>query len=225
MNVLLVIQITVYILALVLALCISIPVIVHQRDFRGHCLLFSRGTWRETDGQFVITWASNAYCIFVSICGIILLLACLIQLNRLGRLLYRGADSSFLSAFVDAVGSAFLCFLSLTAALIITLGFGTWCGDIMQRFEECSYAEAEHIDKADDIDTSGFYLMLGTAQFGAWASWACWVGLAVCALLKLCRYHQQENIRVSMAKERRRLLTDGLPPQRMSEASVILGSD
>jgi hypothetical protein len=44
--------------------------------------------------------------------------------------------SSFLSAFVDAVGSAFLCFLSLASAMIITLGFGTWCGDITQRFEE-----------------------------------------------------------------------------------------
>jgi len=202
MNILLVIQITFYILAFVLALCISVPVIIHQHDFRGHCLLFSRGTWRETDGQFVITWATNGYCIFVSVCGIILLLACVIQLNRLGKLLHRGADSSFLSAFVDAVGSAFLCFLSFSAAMIITLGFGTWCGDITQRFEECSYAENEHINKDDGIDTSAFYLLLGTAQFGAWASWACWVGLAVCAVLKLCRYHQQENIRVSMAKER-----------------------
>lgn len=71
MNVLLVVQITVYLLALVLALCISVPVMIHQKDFkynlfgvnhnrishldciffcRGHCLLFSRGTWRETDG-------------------------------------------------------------------------------------------------------------------------------------------------------------------------------
>ena len=119
-------------------------------------------------------------------------------------------SSSFLSAFVDAVGSAFLCFLSFASALIITLGFGTWCDDITQRFEECSYAEDENIDQADEINTTGFYLLMGTAQFGAWASWACWVGLAVCAVLKLCRYHQRENIRVSMAKERRRVLTDGL---------------
>jgi hypothetical protein len=27
---------------------------------------------------------------------------------------------------VDAVGSAFLCFMSLAAAMVITLGFGTW---------------------------------------------------------------------------------------------------
>nr|CAG4645049.1 EOG090X0BKO [Leptodora kindtii] len=210
MNVLLVIQITGYILALVLALCICVPVIIHQHDFRGHCLLFSRGTWRETDGQFVITWASSGYCIFVTICGIILLLACIIQIHRLGKYLYKGSDSSFLSAFVDVVGSIFLCFLSFAASTIITLGFGTWCGDITQRFEECSYAEDENIDQADNINTTGFYLLLGTAQFGGWASWACWVCLAVCAVLKLCRYHQRENIRVSMANERRRILTDGL---------------
>jgi hypothetical protein len=43
-------------------------------------------------------------------------------------------------------------------------------------------------------------------QFGAWASWACCVGLCVFATLKLCRYHQEENMRVSMAKARERLL-------------------
>nr|CAG4638000.1 EOG090X0BKO [Chydorus sphaericus] len=202
MNVLLVVQITVYLLALVLALCITVPVIIHQKEFKGHCLLFSRGTWRETDGQFVIKWATSGYCVFVSCVGVFSMVACLVQLRRLGGFLHRGADSSFLSAFVDSVGSAFLCFLSLAAAMIITLGFGTWCSDITQRFEECSYAEDENIDQADNINTAGFYLLLGTAQFGAWASWACWTALSVCAVLKLCRYHQRENIRVSMAKER-----------------------
>ena len=103
----------------------------------------------------MITWAPSAYCVFVIISGIISLTACCIQIHRLGHFLYRGLDrlvfynmaiklainpvvicSSFLSAFVDAVGSAFLCFLSLASAMIITLGFGTWCGDITQRFEE-----------------------------------------------------------------------------------------
>ena len=71
MNFLLVIQLTVYILALVLALGISVPVIIHQQDFKsvlllqdikeilynffyycsGQCFLFSRGQWRETDGN------------------------------------------------------------------------------------------------------------------------------------------------------------------------------
>lgn len=49
---------------------------------------------------------------------------------------------------------------------------------------------------------------MGTAQFGVWGSFATWVGLSVCALLKLCRYHQLENIRVSMYRERQRLINE-----------------
>nr|CAG4641129.1 EOG090X0BKO [Eulimnadia texana] len=197
----------------VLLLSTLLPICFLEKNLYGHCLLFSRGTWRETDGQFVVEWASRFYCGFATCVGILQCCASIIQLYKLGVYLYRGIDSSFLSAFVDTVGSALLCLLSITAALMITLGFNTWCQDITQRFEECSYAEDEKIDVDDKIDTSNFYLLLGTAQFGAWASWACWIGLAVCAFLKSCRYHEQENIRVSMAKERRRVLTDGLLSQ------------
>ena len=34
MNVLLVVQITGYVLALILALCVGVPVVVHQKDFK-----------------------------------------------------------------------------------------------------------------------------------------------------------------------------------------------
>ncbi|RZF32508.1 hypothetical protein LSTR_LSTR016743, partial [Laodelphax striatellus] len=49
--------------------------------------------------------------------------------------------------------------------------------------------------------------------FGAWASMACWVGLSVFAMLKLCRYHQLENMRVSMFRERQRLINEGMSGQ------------
>ena len=79
------------------------------------------------------------------------------------------------------------------------------------------------IDRADGVNPEGFYMQMFTAQLGAWLSWATWLvvkptkrvwiqskpmfsfwclprffrcGLLVFALLKLCRYHQQENIRV-----------------------------
>ena len=67
-------------------------------------------------------------------------------------------------------------------------------------------AAGNAIDKQDGIDTTGFHIEMGAAQFGAWASWACWVGLSVFAVLKLCRYHQLENMRVSMYRERQRLI-------------------
>ena len=52
------------------------------------------------------------------------------------------------------------------------------------------------------------FIYINNLQFGAWASWVCWVGLSVFSTLKLCRYHQQENIRSSMARERARLASD-----------------
>nr|CAG4652094.1 EOG090X0BKO [Triops cancriformis] len=220
MNILLVTQVTGYVIAFILSLCITVPVSLHQDDFRGHCLLFSSGTWRE-DGQFVVNWASQAYCNYAIFVGVILLVTSLVQIYRLSLFLYKGVDSSFLSAFVDAIGSTVLCLMALAAALIITFGFEQWCRNIMQRFEQCDYAAENPIDKDDNINTSGFYVQMGTAQFAAWASWACWVGLVVCAFLKICRYHQLENMRVSMARERKRLLNDGLPERESRNINTV----
>lgn len=50
----------------------------------------------HTSGQFVISWASKGYCVFVTICGVLSLLACCIQIHRFGHFLHRGQDSSFL---------------------------------------------------------------------------------------------------------------------------------
>ena len=119
--------------------------------------------------------------------------------------------------------------MTLTAALFITLGFNVWCGEMTRRFENCADATENDIDRAEGIDPKGFFMQMFTAQFGIWLSWAIWVGLTVFALLKLCRYHQQENIRVyiplrhclysiskmphpqvSMAKERKRLINEDL---------------
>ena len=87
--------------------------------------------------------------------------------------------------------------MTLTAALFITLGFNVWCGEMTRRFENCADATENDIDRAEGIDPKGFFMQMFTAQFGVWLSWATWCGLTVFALLKLCRYHQQENIRVS----------------------------
>jgi len=124
--------------------------------------------------------------------------------------LYKGKDSSFFSAFVDVLSSVFMCSMTLTAALFITLGFNDWCAAMTKRFQYCADATENDIDRADGIDPKGFHLQMFTAQFGVWLSWATWCGLLVFALLKLCRYHQQENIRVSMAKERKRLINEDM---------------
>ena len=205
-NILLLSQISGYIVALILSLCIIIPMSLHQDEFRGHCLLFSTGTWQETDGQFVVNWASQAYCNYTIFIGLVLLLTSTVQIYRLSLLMYRGEDSSFLSAFIDVVSSIFLTTITLVAAIIVTLGFMTWCQCMTKRFPSCELAAGNDIDKADGIDTSGFHIELGAAQFGTWTSLSIWVGLSVFAVLKLLRYHQLENMKVSMYRERQRLI-------------------
>ncbi|XP_063976528.1 transmembrane protein 179 [Diachasmimorpha longicaudata] len=205
-NVLLISQVAGYVVALILSLCIIVPMSLHQEDFNGHCLLFSTGIWRETDGQFDVQWASQAYCNYTISAGLVLFVTSVIQIYRLSMLMYKGEDSSFLSAFIDVVVSINLTMVTLIAAIIITLGFMTWCGCMTKRFPSCEQAAGNDIDKADGINTSGFHIELGVAQFGAWSSLSIWVGLCVFAVLKLLRYHQLENMKVSMYRERQRLI-------------------
>ncbi|XP_046750683.1 transmembrane protein 179 [Diprion similis] len=208
-NILLLSQIAGYVVALILSLCIIVPMSLHQNEFRGHCLLFSTGVWQENDGQFMANWASQAYCNYTILVGLILFLTCVVQIYRLSMLMYRGEDSSFLSAFVDVVCSILLTTFTLIAAVIITLGFMTWCQCMTKRFLSCELAAGNDIDKADGINTTGFHIELGAAQFGAWSSLSIWVGLSVFAVLKLLRYHQLENMKVSMYRERQRLIQAG----------------
>lgn len=209
-NVLLVSQIAGYVIAFILSLCIILPMSLHQEDFKGHCLLFSTGNWQESDGQFQVSWASQAYCNYTIFVGVLLFVISAVQIYRMYMFVRKGTDSSFLSAFVDVIGSIFLCFLTVIAALMITLGFMTWCQNMTERFPSCEMVAGNSIDKKDGIDTTRFYIELGTAQFGVWASFSCWVGLSVFALLKLCRYHQMENMKVSMFRERQKLINESL---------------
>ncbi|KAF6216656.1 hypothetical protein GE061_001002 [Apolygus lucorum] len=173
-----------------------LPQIVAKEDeFRGHCLLFSKGEWLEKDGQFSVNWSSQAYCNYTIFVGVVLALVSAIQIYRMARYIVQGTDSNFLSAFVDVVGCLCLCGMSVVAAVMITFGFIVWCNNMTMRFPSCDMASGQDIDKQDGIDTSNFYIELGTAQFGAWASMACWVGLSVFALLKMCQQHQIRNMR------------------------------
>ncbi|KAG6442062.1 transmembrane protein 179 [Manduca sexta] len=210
-NVLLLSQIAGYLVGLILSLCIVVPMSMHQDEFNGHCLLFSHGDWQDS-GQLSVEWASRAYCNYVILVGIIMFIVCSVQIYRLSMLMYRGEDSSFLSAFIEAVGCTALCLLAVLAALMVTLGFMTWCTNIVQRFPSCEDAVGQKFDTKDEISTDGFYMEIGTAQFGAWAAFATWVGLAVFSTLKVCRYHQLQNIQVSMFRERQRLVNDSGSP-------------
>ncbi|CAH0550413.1 unnamed protein product [Brassicogethes aeneus] len=207
-NILLLSQIAGHVIAFILSLCVVVPMSLHQSEFRGHCLLFSTGIWQEADGQLKVNWASQCYCNYTIFIGVMLGLVSIFQIYRYALFLHKGTDSSFLSAFLDVVSGIILCGMTIIAAIMITLGFKAWCENMTERFPSCDMAAGQEIDKQDGINTKNFYIELGTAQFGVWGSYTIWVGLSVCALLKLCRYHQLENIRVSMYIERQRLINE-----------------
>ncbi|KAM3959352.1 transmembrane protein 179 [Aphomia sociella] len=215
-NVLLLSQIAGYVIGFILSLCIIVPMSMHQDEFSGHCLLFSRGTWQNVDGQLLVMWANRAYCDYVIVVGVILFIICLVQIYRLSMFMYKGRDSSFLSAFIEAVGCVVLCGLTVSAAVVVTLGFMTWCQVIVERFPSCEDAAGQNINS--NITTNGFYMEIGTAQFGAWGAFALCVGLAVFSTLKVCRYHQLENIQVSMYRERQRLVNENESPAAPADA-------
>lgn len=73
-------------------------------------------------------------------------------------------------------------------------------------FCRCEIAAGQNITTDPNIDTSYFYVEVGTAQFGAWSSFAIWVGLSLFALIKLISNHQMINMKYSMYLERQRLM-------------------
>lgn len=214
-----------YVCAFLLSLVICVPMSMHQDQFKGRCLLFSTGLWQEKDGQFKVDWASQAYCNFTIFVAVIMFVISLGQFVRFLKFFYKGRDSSFLSAFVDVIVCIFMCTMTLTAALFVTLGFKIWCEEMTRRFENCQDAVGNPIDKADGIDSSDFFNQMFTAQFGIWMSFTVWFTLLVFSVVKLCRYHHEENLRVSMAKERKRLINEDMvseipPPMHHAVPSV-----
>lgn len=61
--------------------------------YRGHCLLFSNGTWTD-EGQLAVNWASQAYCNYTIFVGVLLSVVAGIQIYRMGMYLYKETDRS-----------------------------------------------------------------------------------------------------------------------------------
>lgn len=211
-NFLLLCQLTANVLSFILSLCLFVPVCFHLSNFKGHCLLFSSGKWNSS-GHLMVSWSSEAYCDYVVCAGIILMLVSAVKMYKLSAFLFRGVDSSFLSAFIDIIVNVILTAMTFVGAIFITLGFKAWCDAITTRYISCRDASSNDLAEKGVV-ISGFYIQIGTAQFAAWGAWVCSVALTMFSILKMCKYHQQANIAISMAKERQRLLgeTADKPP-------------
>lgn len=199
-----------YLVAFVLSLIICVPMSMNQDQFKGKCLLFSTGEWQQHDGQFIAQWASQAYCNFTIFVAVIMFVVSVIQFGRFIKVLRRGRESGFFSAFIDVIICFFMTVFVLIAACFVTFGFKIWCHGMLKRFPSCGEATGSPIDKADGIDSDGFYFQISMAQFGIWFAFSVWIMLLSFSMVKLCQLHHEENLRVSMAKERKRLLNEDL---------------
>ncbi|KAG5670583.1 hypothetical protein PVAND_000835 [Polypedilum vanderplanki] len=202
-------QISLHVFAIILCLCLTIPLAINQIRFDGYCLLFSVGNWREDDGLLDISWSSKFYCVFPTFSGCLILILSGLQIYRLTMLYRKEEESSFLALFVDSFVSIICCTMVLASAIFITLGFIVWCGLMNERFPSCETADGQNITKSEvKIRTNGFYNEIGLAQFGAWATFAVFAVLSTFAILKLINNHQLRNLRVSMYLERQRLVNE-----------------
>ncbi|XP_053954770.1 transmembrane protein 179 [Anastrepha obliqua] len=204
-NILLLSQIAGHVILVILSLCMLVPLGMSIREFSGHCLLFTTGKWREEDGMFEVKWSSTGFCHFPVLTAIFHFLISTVQIYRYSRM---KDEASFLSLFIDVVLGIWMLAFSILSAVMITLGFIVWCDGMTERFPSCETAAGQNIihGDQDQIDTSGFYIEMGTAQFGAWGAFAISVGIGVIAILKLIHNHQVRNIKVSMYLERQRLV-------------------
>lgn len=224
-NVLTLSQVAGHVIAFILSICITIPLLINIREFDGHCLLFTTGEWQEEDGLFKAEWASRNYCNYPIVIGFILVIVSMTQIYRLTHVIRNESEISFFGLFMDVFISINLCALVVVAAIMITLGFIVWCSDMTQRFPSCDTADGQNITNVkSNINTNGFYIEMGTAQFGAWGSFATWVGLSMFALLKLINNHQVTNMRVSMYLERQRLVNDGVYSDSLTEPPAAASS-
>lgn len=114
--------------------------------------------------MFDAQWASKGYCLFPLMTAYSLFLMSCGQIFCYIRL--KSLEDSFLKLFFDVLVGIWSLAMSIISAVIITLGFIIWCDGMTQRFPTCETPAGQTIfhDDTDHINTSGFYIEMGTAQ-------------------------------------------------------------
>ncbi|KAK2176684.1 hypothetical protein NP493_646g01086 [Ridgeia piscesae] len=219
-NILLLSQVTIYVITFLFSLFIVIPLTVYEAQFNGHCLLFATGDLNVSSlpvEQLTVQWGDGGYCKYPIVMGILALPLSLFYILWMSLHLFKDYDLSWLASFVALVTSVTASFLMLVAGIILTTGFKKWC-DFLRRSiaSSCDVGEIVQFSIGEDIDKSGYYVEFGMAQFGTWLSWICWVIQTGLASIKLWRFHRQENFFISMKRERTRLI------QRMGNNNEVL---
>ena len=197
-----------YLLSLLLSLMVCVPMAIHQEHFKGHCLLFSTGTWQEKDGQFLVDWASQAYCNYTIFVAVIAFLVSLAQFVRMCKHLKRGTDPGFFAMFVDFLVAAFMIVMSSVAGFFVSIGFSVWCDEMERRFETCADATVNDIDRKDDLDMTDFHRQMVICQYSIWGLIVGFIPALMISMSNALNHHWRENSKAEKSKERKSLINE-----------------
>lgn len=195
-----------YSVCIILGISFLVSLSSHLYSFSNHCLLFSTGKYEDT-GDFTPNWASSFYCIFsLVIAGISVLLA-LIKLVQTFIMLYKGTRETFAITFKMTLCALVMVVFILITGILISTGFAIWCNAVEERFSKgCEAAAASMTlsNNTQEIDVKEFFVNFETSQFSIWSSFVVWVFILTISGRMLFVAHELANIRISMARERRR---------------------
>ncbi|XP_023658170.1 transmembrane protein 179 [Paramormyrops kingsleyae] len=216
-------QCILYFLAFVFGFIAVVPLSENDDDFQGKCLLFTRGMWQNENitvakQRFMVDeWGPESSCSFITWVGIASLILSAVQAWRLLFFLCKGHDDSIFNAFLNLLVSSLVVFVVFVACTIISVGFNLWCDAITESGSMISSCEdLQDTDLELGLDNSSFYDQFAIAQFGLWAAWLTWLGIAVLAFLKVYHNYRQEDLLDSLVREKELLLGRGA--RRFSDA-------
>lgn len=209
-----------YSVCIILGISFTISLSNHLYSFANHCLLFTRGKY-EDNGDFTPDWASPCYCYFSLIIAAISVIIALFELVRTSVMLYRGSRETFAITFKMTFSALLMVIFILVSGIIVSAGFAVWCDAVEERFSKgCEAAAASMVisNNTQDISVTGFFTDLETSQFSIWSSLVVWVFALTISGRMLFVAHERANIRISMARERRRY---NHPPDHANQPSNL----
>ncbi|TRY57803.1 hypothetical protein DNTS_027641 [Danionella cerebrum] len=218
-------QCILYFLAFVFGFVAIVPLSENTEDFRGKCLLFTRGMWQNENitvskQRFIIEeWGPQSSCSFSTAVGIASLVLSAVQAWRLLFFICKGHDDSIFNAFLNLLISTFVVFAVFLSSTIVSVGFNLWCDAITEGGSMPSSCEdLQDTDLELGLNNSAFYDQFAIVQFGLWAAWLAWLGITIMAFLKVYHNYRQEDLVDSLIHEKEFLL--GRSSRRSSDALV-----
>ncbi|XP_067099652.1 transmembrane protein 179 [Osmerus mordax] len=206
-------QCILYFFAFVFSFISVVPLSENTEDFRGKCLLFTHGMWQNENitvskQRFIVEeWGRESSCSFITFVGIASLVVSAVQAWRLLFFLCKGHDDSIFNAFLNLLISSLMVFMVFLSSTIISVGFNLWCDAVTEGGSMPSSCEdLQDTDLELGLDNSAFYDQFAIAQFGLWACWLAWLGIAVMAFLKVYHNYRQEDLLDSLIHEKELLL-------------------